>query len=156
VLGDRDPTAQDVPELRFAAMAFQEALRLYPPAWMFSRIAQAPDQVGGYDVAPGTMMTVVPYLLHRRPDAWERPEVFDPDRFSPERAAGRHRFAYLPFGGGQRLCIGNHLALVQGPLILAMAARRLRLSVRRAWPPAIHSALTLQPEGGLPVTASAA
>jgi cytochrome P450 len=156
VLGGRVPAAADVAELRYIAMVFQESLRLYPPAWMFSRIAQAPDRVADYDVAPGTMMTVVPYLLHRRPDVWEKPESFDPEHFTPERAARRARFSYLPFGGGQRLCVGNNLALVQGPLILAMTAQRLRVKVRQDGPPPIHAALTLRPRDGLPVTVSPA
>jgi cytochrome P450 len=152
VLGDRLPTARDVPALAYANQVFQESMRLYPPAWMFARVAMGPDRIGGYDVPPGTGMAMMSYLVHRHPAAWEEPERFDPDRFSPERSAKRPKFAYLPFGGGQRLCIGNNLALMQATLIIAMVVQRYRVVVRQEGPVEQYAALTLQPRGGLRVS----
>jgi cytochrome P450 len=150
VLGDRLPTAEDVPDLRYATWTFQESMRLYAPAWLLDRQAREADQVAGYDIPEGTVVLMLPYILHRHPALWEAPEAFDPERFSPERSAGRHRFAFIPFGAGQRTCIGNNLAMIKGPLVLAMVARRYRLEL--VDPPArpkLHAAVTLTLEGGL-------
>jgi cytochrome P450 len=151
VLGGRAPTAEDLPRLRYATQVFEEALRLYPPAWRVTRVAVGADRLGGHDVAPGTVVTAITYIVHRHPAFWDAPETFDPDRFAPERAAGRHKFAYLPFGAGQHICVGNNLALLEGTLALAMAAQRFRVSVAPGWKVAIHPAVVLQPRGGLPM-----
>ena len=154
VLGDRVPGFEDLPRLRYTARVLDEALRLYPPAWLLSRTALAEDELGGYAIPKGAIIAPLPYVLHRHPALWESPEVFDPDRFLPERSGSRPRFAYLPFGGGQRQCIGTGLALMEGQLALAMVARRFRFRLvpgHRVEPQAL---VTLRPRYGLRVTAS--
>lgn len=105
----------------------QEALRLYPPVWLFTRRALADDELGGYHVPAGTDIFICPYLLHRHPAHWERPDAFDPARFAPAAAAGRHRYAYLPFSAGPRLCIGAGFAMAEMALHVGRVARRFRL-----------------------------
>lgn len=150
VLGDRQPGAADLPRLRYASWVFEESMRLYPPAWLLDRQARVADRIGGHDVPAGSIMLMLPYILHRHPGLWESPETFDPERFSPERSAKRSRFAFLPFGAGQRICIGKELAMLKAPIILAMVARRYRLEVVRKGPPGLHAAVTLTLKGGLP------
>jgi cytochrome P450 len=127
VLGGRMPTAGDLPRLTYTKMVLEEALRLYPPAWGISRRALAADELKGYSIPAGAEVAVVQYVTHRHPDFWERPEVFDPERFTPARAKGRPNFAYFPFGGGPRLCIGNTFALTEAQVILAMVAQTYTL-----------------------------
>jgi cytochrome P450 len=107
----------------------EEALRLYPPAWSFLRNAIAADTLGGYRIPKGAMVLLSPYTMHRHPAFWEQPETFDPERFTPERAASRPRFAYLPFGGGPRQCLGTSFALTEAQLVLATVAQRYRLRI---------------------------
>ena len=114
------------------------------------------DEIGGYDIPPRSFILMLPYILHRHLAMWDKPEVFEPERFSPERSAGRARFAYVPFGAGQRLCIGNHLALMQGTLVLAMMVQRYRLTPVSDTPPELHAAITLTPRGGLSAIVSRA
>jgi cytochrome P450 len=100
---------------------------MYPPIWLFPRDAVADDEIGGYHVPAGSSIFLTPYVTHRHPEFWENPEAFDPERFAPERSAARPRFAYFPFGGGQRQCIGNHMAMLQLQLAAIMIAQRFRL-----------------------------
>lgn len=127
VLGGRVPTVDDLPHLPYLRMVLDEALRLYPPAWSFLRHAVAADTLGGYRIPKGAMVLISPYTTHRHPAFWEQPEVFDPERFLPDRLASRPRFAYLPFGGGPRQCIGTAFALTEAQLVLATVAQRYRL-----------------------------
>ena len=154
VLGDRVPTFQDLPRLPYTARVFDEALRLYPPAWLISRLALAEDVLGGYPIPAGSIVVILPYVIHRHPDLWTDPERFDPDRFLPERAATRSRFAFLPFGAGQRMCIGSGLALLEGQLVLAMVARRLSFKAVPGHPVIPQALVTLRPRQGLRVTAT--
>jgi cytochrome P450 len=96
VLNGRPPLIEDLPQLSFTRMVIEEAMRLYPPAWAFGRHALQEDEIGGYAVPNGAYVLLFPYVTHRHPAFWERPGEFDPERFSPERAAGRLRFAYSP------------------------------------------------------------
>lgn len=127
VLDGRTPTWQDLDNLSYARMVFEEGLRLYPPAWVLGRKALGEDQIGGYDIPADSIIALSPYVLHRHPKFWTDPEVFDPERFSLERSSGRHKFAYLPFGAGPRQCIGNNLAMVEAQLILPMVSRLFKL-----------------------------
>lgn len=127
VLGDRRATAADVPQLVLTRQIIDEALRLFPPAWMFARRAKEDDEVYGYHIPAGSMLLISPYVTHRDPEFWDQPYRFDPGRFTPEGKQSRHRFAYFPFGGGPRLCIGRDFALVEATLIMAMIARRFEL-----------------------------
>jgi cytochrome P450 len=127
VLGGRVPTVDDLPHLPYLRMVLEEALRLYPPAWSFLRNAVAADTLGGYRIPTKAMVLISPYTMHRHPTFWEQPQTFDPERFAPERAASRPRFAYLPFGGGPRQCIGTTFAQTEAQLVLATVAQRYRL-----------------------------
>lgn len=152
VLGDRLPTFEDLRSLRYTSMVIEEVMRLYPPVWMLSRRPQADDEIGGYHVPAGTDVLVCPYTLHRHPEFWDRPERFDPDRFDPARAAGRPRYAYLPFGAGPRFCVGNHLGLMEATFVIAMISRELRLSTVPGYRVVPEPMLSLRVRGGLPMT----
>jgi enediyne biosynthesis protein E7 len=120
------PTAEELGRMDYTRRLVMESMRLYPPFWWNLRSALAPDEVGGHRIPTGATVLQVTYATHRHPDFWDNPERFDPDRFLPEAVAGRHRQAYVPFGTGQRACIGRHLAMLETPLVLAMLARRFR------------------------------
>jgi cytochrome P450 len=151
VLAGRPPEYADLANLPYTRMVIDEALRLYPPAWGFSRQALGDDELGGYRLPRGWMAFVVPYVMHRLPSLWEEPEAFDPDRFSPERSADRPKFAYVPFGAGPRQCIGNQFALMEAQLIVATLAQRFRPRLAAGhrvepWP-----LITLRPRHGMPM-----
>jgi cytochrome P450 len=149
VLGGRVPTAEDLPHLPYLRMVVDEALRLYPPAWSFLRNAVAADTLGGYRIPKGAMVMICPYTMHRHPAFWEQPEGFDPERFTPERAASRPRFAYLPFGGGPRQCLGTAFALTEAQLVLATVAQHYRLRVVPGHPVEPEPLITLRLRHGL-------
>ncbi len=144
------PGIADLPRLPYTRMVIDEALRLYPPAFIFHRRAEQADLVGGYHIPAGTMITVSPYATHRHPDFWEQPDQFIPERFDPAQDAQRPRFAYFPFGGGPHLCIGNNFALTEAQLVLATLAQRYRLRLLPGFKvePELH--ITLRVRGGLP------
>jgi cytochrome P450 len=149
VLGDRLATIEDVPRLRFTRSVFAEALRLFPPAWLLRRRAVIDQRLGGYMVTAGTTVLVSPYVVQRDVRFHPAPTRFDPDRFG-EAEPTRHRYAFFPFGGGAMACIGEHVAWMAGPLVLATIAQRWRLRlttsrVRTSW------VITLKPRGGLPM-----
>jgi cytochrome P450 len=129
VLGDRPPTFEDLPRLTYTWRVLHEAMRLYPPAWVFVRSAIDDDEIGGYHIPARSMIVICPYITQRTAAWWPEPEAFDPDRFAPERSAGRPHFAFCPFGGGPRLCIGNSFAIMEATVILAMTAQRFRVEV---------------------------
>jgi cytochrome P450 len=130
VLGGRAPTVEDLPRLKYTEMVFQEALRLYPPVWSFTRSALRDDEIGGYFIPAGSIIYLAPYLTHRHPAFWENPERFEPERFEPSRSVDRPTLAYFPFSGGARACIGARLAMTEGQLVLATVAQRFRLRLR--------------------------
>ena len=151
VLNGRPPEGADLANLPYTRMVIDEALRLYPPAWGFSRQALGDDELGGFHLPRGWLAFVVPYVLHRLPAFWQDPDVFDPDRFIPERSADRPKFVYIPFGAGPRQCIGNHFALIEAQLIVATLAQRYRLQLVprhrvEPWP-----LITLRPRFGMPM-----
>jgi cytochrome P450 len=151
VLGDREPALSDVKSLEYTRRVLDEALRLYPPAWMFERQAIEDDVLGGYPIAKGSIVGFCPYVMHRHPAHWENPEGFDPDRFSPERSQKRPRYAYLPFGGGPRTCIGNHFAMMEAQIILAMVLREHRIELDPSHPVVLDPVITLRPKHGIHV-----
>ena len=111
MLDGRPPEYADLVNLPYTRMVIDESMRLYPPAWGFSRQALADDELGGFHLPRGWLAFVIPYVLHRLPAFWQDPDAFDPERFLPERSADRPKFVYLPFGAGPRQCIGNQFAL---------------------------------------------
>jgi cytochrome P450 len=154
VLGGRAAQMEDLPQLPLTRMVLEESMRLYPPAWAFARQAIAEDEIGGYTIAKGAYVLMFPATTHRHPDFWERPDVFDPERFAPERAAGRHRFAYFPFGGGPRVCIGNQFALTEAQLILATVLSRCQFRLLPGVALVPEPLITLRPRGKLLMTVS--
>jgi cytochrome P450 len=127
VLGGRLPAQEDLPNLLYTRRVVEEAMRLYPAApGLSARQAQEADEVCGRPIPKGTRITILPWVLHRHRTLWDNADEFDPDRFAPERAAGRHRFSYLPFGAGPRVCIGQVLAMNETILILAALAQAYR------------------------------
>lgn len=155
-LNGRTPDLADLPRLAYARMVVEETMRLYPPVWSFMRQALGPDRLGDYVVPKHAVITIAPWVLHRHPKLWEDPERFEPERFTPERVRERHRFAYLPFSGGPRLCIGNEFALMEATLVLAMIVQRYRLALVPGTLVEPESRLTLRPRSGLPMTVAAA
>jgi cytochrome P450 len=126
-LAGRTPTAEDIPHLPLATAVFEEAIRLYPPAPAVARQSVAPDEIQGFPVPAGAILMPSQWVTHRHPAYWETPEQFRPERFLPGRAQDRPKFAYFPFGGGPRACIGNTFALIEGALVLAALAQRFQV-----------------------------
>ncbi|HLM58406.1 MAG TPA: cytochrome P450 [Pyrinomonadaceae bacterium] len=151
-LGGRAPAAEDLPRLSYTRAVFEETMRLYPPAWGQPREAVEDDEIGGFKIKAGRLVLVSQFLTHRHPDFWERPEEFEPERFTPEKAAARPRFAYYPFGGGARQCIGNHFALMEAQLVIAALAQRFSLEVPEGSEPELDATFSLRPRGGVTVT----
>jgi len=149
VLQDRLPTTADLPSLPYTAQVFSEALRLYPPAWLITRKAAEEDEIEGYRIPKGALIIISPYVIHRHPKYWENPLTFDPERFSEARGKSHPRYAYIPFGGGPRLCIGSQFAQVEATLILAMVTQRYRLELPRGSQVKVDALVTLRPHGGL-------
>jgi cytochrome P450 len=152
VLGGRVPAADDLPRLPYLSRVVDESLRRYPPIWLFPRDANADGELGGYRILANTSILLTPYASHHNPAYWDDPEEFDPDRFLPERSAGRPRYAYLPFGGGRRQCIGYYLALLELRLIVAMVVQRFRLRVVPDHPVVCGPLVSLRPLHGIRVT----
>jgi cytochrome P450 len=151
VLDDRTPTVEDLPRLPYLGMVIRESMRLYPPVWAFVRMALTDDDVGGYLIPRGAIVALVPYLTHRHPACWDNPEGFDPERFAPEEEARRPRYAYFPFGGGPRRCLGRDFALLELPLVVALALQRYRFDVVPGYAPLLAPKLTLHPRHGMPM-----
>ena len=126
VMADDAPTVEELGRMDHTRRVIMESMRLYPPFWWNLRAAHGDDEVGGTRIPAGATVLLVTYATHRHPEFWDDPERFDPDRFLPEAVAKRHRHAYVPFGTGQRACVGRHLAMLETPLVLAMLARRFR------------------------------
>jgi cytochrome P450 len=128
----RARTYDDIEKLAYTRMVIEEALRLYPPAPILAgRVARARDEICGFQVEKGTQVVIAPWVVHRHRALWDAPERFLPERFSKERSATRPRFAYPPFGGGPRVCIGAQLATTEVSLLLAVLAQRYRLKLAR-------------------------
>jgi cytochrome P450 len=150
LLGGRAPTAEDVPKLGYARMIVEEAMRMYPPAPGISvRQAVNEDELCGVKVAAGTQVLIAPWVLHRHRLYWESPELFDPERFSAERSEHRPRYAYLPFGGGPRICIGATLAMTEAVVILAVLAQQFRLELIPGQTIKLLTRITLRPQHGI-------
>lgn len=151
VLAGQVPTVELLPDLPYTHMVLEEVLRLYPSTFGLGRKAVAADEIGGYCIPANSMILLCPYTTHRHPAFWEHPEVFDPERFTAEREASRPHYAYFPFGGGPRMCIGNNFALMEMQLILATVAQRYQLRLVPGHPVEPELSLTLRPRYGLPM-----
>jgi cytochrome P450 len=154
-LAGRAPTPEDLPRLRYTDMVLKESMRLYPPAWAIGREARASFQAGPYLVPPGTAVFISPWITHRDPRFFPDPERFDPERWQddPIRRGALPRYAYFPFGGGPRVCIGAGFAQMEAALILATIAQRFRLSLVPGQPMELLPSITLRPRHGIRVRA---
>ena len=151
VLGDRAPTMADLPRLKYTGLVVTEALRVYPTVWMVGRENIEPVELGGYTIPAGTTVFMPQWTIHRDPRWFDEPESFRPERWAHGLQDQIHRYAYFPFGGGPRICIGNNFALMESALLLATIARRFRL---RLAPDAVVKPLpsmTLRPDRGVKV-----
>lgn len=152
VLNGRSPTPTDFPQLAYTNQVIKESMRLYPSAWSISRRALDDDVIDGHAIPAGAIVALSPYTLHRHPAFWPDPERFDPDRFTPEQENGRHRYAYIPFGGGARKCIGDQFALMESIIIVPMILQRFRLQLVPDHLVEEHALVTLRPKNGILMT----
>jgi cytochrome P450 len=148
-LGGRTPTLADVGRLDFLSCVFKESLRLYPPVYLFGRIAVEDVSVGGHMLPNQTVILISPWTLQRRPDLWPDPLRFDPDRFAAANQARQARDAWIPFSDGPRVCIGQHFAQLEAPLVLASLLQRADFSLLDERPIKPDAAATLRPQGGV-------
>lgn len=153
VLNGRFPTVTDFPQLAYSNKVIKESMRLYPSAWSISRRALADDVIGSYHIPAGAIVALSPYTLHRHPAFWPEPEKFDPERFTPEEEATRHRYAYVPFGAGARKCIGDQFALMESIIIMPMVLQRFQLTLVPDHPVEEHALVTLRAKHGILMTA---
>jgi len=152
VLSGRAPGMSDLNHLTYTGMVVDEAMRLYPPVWAVGRAAIDDDEIMGYRIPKGSNLLLSQYHAHRHPSFWENPERFDPERFSAERSEGRPRYAFFPFGGGPRMCIGNIFALTEAQLVLASVAQRYRLRMVPDHRIELQPLVTLRSRYGVKVT----
>jgi cytochrome P450 len=151
VLGEAPPTLNDLKKLPYTLQVVKEVLRLYPAAPMYARDAVAEGELDGVRIPAGTRMILFAYATHRHPAFWDEPERFEPDRWLPEREAGRHAHAYHPFASGQRICLGNSFSLLETHVMAAMLARRFKLRLKPGHVPRFELFGTLGLRNGLPM-----
>ncbi len=149
MLDGRVPSLDEFAGLTYTHQAVQEAMRLYPSAWSISRRAIEDDQIDGYHIPAGAIVAMSPYVMHRHPAYWNDPDCFQPERFAPGRETERPHFAYFPFGGGARKCIGEHFALMESMIIVPAIAQRFRLRLLPDHPVEPHALVTLRPRHGI-------
>jgi cytochrome P450 len=150
-LRGRTPTVDDLPHLPLATAIFEETLRLYPPAWGMPRESLEADEINGHPIPPKAILTLSQWVTHRHPAYWHEPDRFDPMRFLPGKVQDRPKMAYFPFGGGPRICIGNHFAMIEGPLVLAALAQRFHFTAAPGHIVLLDATFTLRPKTGVNV-----
>jgi len=151
VLNGRLPTFDDIPRLEYTSMVLSESMRLYPPAWAMGREVLEDVSIGPYSLRKGTMVFFSQYLVQRDPRWFPEPEQFKPERFTPAAKAGRPRFAYFPFGGGGRQCIGESFAWMEATLALVTLAQRWRVELVQGQKIEMLPKITLRPKNGIRV-----
>ena len=148
-LDGRRPAVADLAALPWTTACFQEAMRIYPPAWSIPRVAISDDEIGGQRIPRGSSVIIPVHALHHDPRHWPEPDRFDPERFMPGTGKGRHRSAYLPFGGGRRICIGSSFALMETTLITAMLSQKFVFDLAPGHRVEPEATLTLRPRRGV-------
>jgi cytochrome P450 len=149
VLGGRTATAEEFPRFRYAEMVFAESMRMYPPAWIIGRRALTDYRINGYDVPARSIILMSQYVMHHNPKYFPDPDRFDPERWTPEARESRPKFSYFPFGGGPRLCIGEHFAWMEGVLVMATLAQKWRMRLVPGAPVEMQPIVTLRPKHGM-------
>ncbi|HEX2053156.1 MAG TPA: cytochrome P450, partial [Actinomycetota bacterium] len=149
--GRTEPTLQDIVNLRYTTMVIKEAMRLYPAAYAMGRYCVTGDNIGGYDIPAGTTVLASTWATHRHPEFWDNPEEFNPERFTPDRERARTRYAYFPFGGGPRACIGQYFSMLEAVAVTAMVMQAYRVTTPEG-PVKLFTGITLRPEGAVPAT----
>ena len=152
VVGSADPSLEHLHDLTFTDAVLKEGMRLYPPVWVFGRTPLQPDEIRGVEVPTEGMVFISSYLTHRHPDVWEEANAFRPERFEPERAAAIPKGAYLPFGGGPRVCIGQHFATMEMQVILATIVQRCTFELVEGQEIVPEPMITLRPRDGVMMT----
>jgi cytochrome P450 len=152
VLGDRAPTAADLPRLKFTEQIAKESMRLYPPAFGLGREAVNDCEIGGYRVPKGTQVFLFQWATQRDPRFYDEPNAFHPERWTEDFIERLPKYAYFPFGGGPRVCIGASFAMMEVILCLATIGQKFRLEVDRDHPVSIYPAMSLRPRDGIKVT----
>jgi cytochrome P450 len=152
LLSGRAPTLEDVSKLRYTEAVLTESLRLYPPAWGTARVANEDHEIGGYPLRKGMGVSLSQWVMHRDPRWFDSPEEFLPERWEDGLVKRLPRFAYFPFGGGPRQCIGNTFALMEATLVLATIAQRFRFRLVPGHPVVPLPSITLRPRHGILVT----
>tara|TARA_B100001989_G_scaffold251984_1_gene232656 strand:+ start:14699 stop:15934 length:1236 start_codon:yes stop_codon:yes gene_type:complete len=152
VLGDRPPNFEDLQTLTYTEMILHESMRLFPPAWNIGRYAPEDVQIGDGIIPKDTTILMSPYVVHRDPRWYPEPETFDPMRWTPEKKEARPRFAYFPFGGGVRRCIGEGFAWMEGILLLATIGQHWKIRLVKEHPVVPQPLITLRPKHGVAVT----
>ena len=147
-LRDGIPTGNPITDLPHTHRVVQETMRLYPPAWIIGREAREDDELDGYFIPRGSQVYICTYMIHRHPKLWEQPDKFWPDRFG-DAEVGRHKFAFFPFGGGPRYCIGNHFAQLEMQLVLSQIIRKFDIQLPADEAIAVEPLITLRPRGGV-------
>ncbi|MGA7054468.1 MAG: cytochrome P450 [Mycobacterium sp.] len=145
VLGGRMPTVADLPKLRWTTACFMEALRYYSPSWVMSRRAVRPDNIGGHPIRVGTTILMAAHAVHHDPRWWDDPETFDPSRFLPAAAKDRPRGAFIPFGAGKRICVGQNLAVTEAVLTTAVLSQQFVFDIKPGRPVEPLAAMALRP-----------
>jgi cytochrome P450 len=149
VLGGQPPTMENVRELEYTTMAIKEAMRLFPAAHTIPRVSKVPYQVNGYTIPAESATIVSAWATHRHPSFWDDAWRYDPERFTPEREKARHRYAYFPFGGGPRACIGQYLSMLESVILTAMVLQAYEVKTADRKVP-LFTGITLRPEGPMP------
>lgn len=149
VLQGRAVQFEDLPKLNYLERVIKEVLRLYPPAWFMGRLAMEDDVIDGYAIPKNSIVFLSPYVTQHQAEYWSEPEKFNPDRFLPENFSKQHRYSYIPFGAGPRQCIGNHFAMMEMQVILAMILQKYHLSLAPGHEVAMDPQITLRPKDGM-------